>query len=276
MRARLAALARDRVSGASTLARRAARLLAAAARDDGKSLARWQRRVGTVGRAIVAAQPAMGSVRTVVALAARAARRARTPAEGAAMVGAAMRAYSARQASALEAVASRLAPLLPRGATCLTISFSEAVYRALIVAHRRGRLARAIVAESRPGREGVTIAKRLAAHGIAVTVVVDALAPALVAEVDAVVVGADAVTRHLVCNKCGTLALALAARTAGRPVYVVTTEDRRLAPALARGLSVPAVEPRAVLARAPRGVRALNRLFDLTPRRLVTAVLTER
>jgi translation initiation factor 2B subunit (eIF-2B alpha/beta/delta family) len=39
---------------------------------------------------------------------------------------------------------------------------------------------------------------------------------------------------------------------------------------------VPAAEPDAVLARPPRGVRVLNRLFDRTPLALVTRVVTEK
>src|SRR5262249_27028180 len=57
MRRQVAALARDRVSGATALARRAARLLQAAARDDGKSVARWQQDLRALGAALVAAQP---------------------------------------------------------------------------------------------------------------------------------------------------------------------------------------------------------------------------
>src|SRR5206468_3667703 len=46
----------------------------------------------------------------------------------------------------------------------------------------------------RPGCEGVAVARRLAARGVPVSLIVDALAPAAVADVDVVVLGADAVT----------------------------------------------------------------------------------
>ncbi len=106
-------------------------------------------------------------------------------------------------------------------------------------------------------------------------VVVDALAPATVARVDLVLAGADAVTRTAVWNKCGTLGLALAARAARRALVVVTTEDRLAPAALARRLRVPEAEAGAVLARPPAGVGVENRLFDVTPLRLVTRVVTE-
>jgi len=106
-------------------------------------------------------------------------------------------------------------------------------------------------------------------------VIVDALAPAAVAAVDVVVLGADAVTRTAVWNKCGSLGVALAASAARRPTLVVTTGDRLLAPPLARRLALGEAEPRAILRRATRGVRAINRLFDATPLRLITLVVTE-
>ncbi len=271
----MAALARDRVSGATALARRAALLLRSVARDDGKGLARWQQELRALGEALAAAQPAMGSVLTVVDVAWRAAQGATSTPAGARAVRRAMDGYVRRQARAVERAARRLPALLPRRATVLTLSSSEVVYRALLAARRGGQLARVIVAESRPGCEGVTVARRLAAGNVPVDLVVDALAPALAAEVDAVVVGADAVTRTVLWHKCGTLAVALAARAAGRPLLVVTTGDRLLGRVLARRLRAPAAEPGAVLRRSSRGVRVVNRLFDVTPLRLVARVVTE-
>ena len=52
-------------------------------------------------------------------------------------------------------------------------------------------------------------------------------------------------------------------------------EDRLLPPPLARRVVIPAAEPAAVLPHPPRGVRVVNRLFDATPLRLVTWVVTE-
>jgi len=236
---------------------------------------RWQQDLHALGAAIMAAQPAMGSVLTVVDLAWRTAGRATTVRAGARAVRRAMEAYARRQPGAIARAAGRLAALLPRDATCLTLSSSEAVYRALLAARRLGRLAGVVVAESRPGREGVTMARRLAARHVPVSVIVDALAPAVVREVDVVVFGADAVTGTAVWNKCGSLGVTLAASAARRPTFVVTTEDRLLARLLARRLAVPEAEPGAVLPRPPRGVRVVNRLFDATPLRLVTRVVTE-
>jgi translation initiation factor 2B subunit (eIF-2B alpha/beta/delta family) len=276
MRRRAAALARDRRSGATALARLAARLLRARARDHGKSLARWQRELRQAGHAIAAAQPAMGSILTVVDIAFRAAECAVTPRAGARSVQRALDRYLRDQPRALVRAMARLPDLLPGRATCLTLSSSAGVLGALVAAWRRGRLAAVIVAESRPGCEGVATARRLAAQGIPVQLVVDALAPAAVREVDAVVVGADAVTAAAVWNKCGTLALALAARALRRPFLVVTVEDRLLPVPLARRLRLADAEPTAVLRRPPHGVAVVNRLFEATPLDLTSRVVTER
>src|SRR5207245_9149822 len=173
--------------------------------------------------------------------------------------------YRATREAAARAAAARLASCLRPRAACLTLSSSAVAARAFLVAHRAGRLARLVVAESRPGREGVKLAARLAAAGIPVVVIVDALAPAWVERMDAVVVGADAVTPWAVWNKCGTLALALAARAARRPFLVVTVEDRLLPVPLARRLRLADAEPTAVLRRPPHGVAVVNRLFEATP-----------
>jgi len=276
IRREAAALARDRTSGATLLARRAARLLGVAARDDGKSLTGWQQDLHAASALVAAAQPAMASLLTVVDVALCAAEGARSAAEGAAAVRRALRDHRARQPVALAAAAARAAGLLPPRALCLTLSSSEAVFRTLVTARRLGRLGAVVVAESRPGLEGVALARRLGARRIPVTVIVDAAAPAAVGSVSAVVVGADAVTPEGVWNKCGTLGVSLAARAARCRVYVVTTEDRLVPRSLACCLRVPEAQPTAVLRARPPGVRAVNRLFDVTPLGLVTRIVTER
>ena len=87
-----------------------------------------------------------------------------------------------------------------------------------------------LVAESRPGREGVGVAERLAEDGDAsVTLTTDAAFPAELRqfEAGALVVGADRVLPDgRVVNKVGTHGSALAARAAGIPCYVVAASDK--------------------------------------------------
>src|SRR3989454_12672694 len=117
------------------------------------------------GEGLMAAQPVMGSVLTVVDLAWRAGEEATTVREGARAMRRAMERYLRWQPGAIARVAGRLPGLLPRDAACLTLSSSEVVYRALLAARHRGRLARVMIAESRPGGEGVATAPRRARRG---------------------------------------------------------------------------------------------------------------
>jgi methylthioribose-1-phosphate isomerase len=95
---------------------------------------------------------------------------------------------------------------------------------------------------------------------------------------DAVVVGADRVAANGdVANKIGTYSLALAAREAGIP-FVVAAPESTLDPDTPSGAAI-AIEQRAdeeiTVPAAPVGTRALNFAFDITPRALVTAIVTE-
>jgi methylthioribose-1-phosphate isomerase len=111
-------------------------------------------------------------------------------------------------------------------------------------------------------------------------------------QVDLVIVGCDRVTAQGdVCNKIGTYLKALAARDNGVPFYVAmptSTLDLTLRNGL---LEIPIEERSArevthVTGRtasgdvlevqvAPDGTRAANPAFDVTPARLVTALITE-
>ena len=99
---------------------------------------------------------------------------------------------------------------------------------------------------------------------------------------DAVVVGADRIAANGdVINKVGTYPLALAAARAGIP-FVVVAPESTVDPATASGDEIE-VETRhadEVLhvgghPVAPVGASALNLAFDITPRDLVTAIVTE-
>ena len=121
--------------------------------------------------------------------------------------------------------------------------------------------------------------------GIPYRIVVDAAAGSLFASgsIDAVVVGADRIAANGdVANKIGTYSLAVLAAAHGVPFYVAaptTTVDT----ATASGADIP-IELRsdaeitelAGTRVAPGGAAVYNPAFDVTPARLVTALITER
>lgn len=135
-----------------------------------------------------------------------------------------------------------------------------------------------VVAESRPGGEGVGVAEELgSAHSV--TVVADAGVASALREhaIDAVLVGADTVFRDgSVLNKVGTRSAAIAAAYEGIPTHVVAA-SAKISP------EHPASADREAQAGSDfsdvdgeSAIDVWNPTFDVTPSELVTGICTER
>ncbi|MFC7021211.1 MULTISPECIES: NUDIX domain-containing protein [Haloarcula] len=139
---------------------------------------------------------------------------------------------------------------------------------------RRADTEGVLVAESRPGGEGVGVAASLA-DGHDVTLTTDAAFAFELADWDAgaLLVGADRVLPdgHVV-NKAGTRAAALAAAHDGIDVYVVAASDKVAATADYD------LEPRGAgeVYDGDADLAVANPTFDVTPADAVTGVLTEQ
>ncbi len=163
-------------------------------------------------------------------------------------------------------------------------------------AHRAGLPLEVWVDETRPRNQGASLtAYELAREGVPHTVIVDNAGGHLMqhGQVDVVIVGSDRTTRRGdVCNKIGTYLKALAAHDNGVPFYValpVSTIDWTIAdgvaeiPIEARGArEVTHISGRGedgalhTVRLTPEGSPGFNPAFDVTPARLVTALITER
>jgi methylthioribose-1-phosphate isomerase len=134
------------------------------------------------------------------------------------------------------------------------------------------------VDETRPRNQGLLTAWELGQHGVPCTLVVDNAGGLLMqrGQVDACIVGSDRTVRNGdVCNKVGTHLKALAARDAGIPFYVAlpsSTFDFRVA----SGDAIPIEERASTEITTLPWLRVHNPAFDVTPARLVTALITER
>ncbi len=148
-----------------------------------------------------------------------------------------------------------------------------------------GRRFEVFADETRPLFQGARLtAWELVERGIPVTVLVDAAAGHLLAtgRIAACIVGADRITANGdTANKIGTYALAVLAAAHGVPFYV-TAPSSTFDLALASGADIPIEERGAaeVLAplgvqAAPAGAKAFNPAFDVTPARLIRAIITE-
>ncbi|QSG03534.1 translation initiation factor eIF-2B [Natranaeroarchaeum sulfidigenes] len=171
-----------------------------------------------------------------------------------------------------DAEAAAAAAELIEGDAVLTLSRSGTVLDALGSATLSG----VFVAESRPAREGIDVAERLAAeHDAPVTVHTDAATVHVVAteDVDAVLVGADTILPDgRVINKTGTCVAALAAAREGVPVYVVTASDKVSHEST---VNLESGDTGAVY-DGEADLDVLNPTFDVTPGELVAGVITER
>jgi methylthioribose-1-phosphate isomerase len=151
--------------------------------------------------------------------------------------------------------------------------------------HARGVLEMTYVDETRPLLQGSRLtAWELAYEGIAHRVQADGAAPSTILRglADVAVIGADRVAANGdVANKIGSVGVALACADAGIP-FVVAAPTTTLDPATATGDDIH-IEERAeeeILAvggvrTAPERSRAYNPAFDVTPARLVSALVTE-
>ena len=149
-----------------------------------------------------------------------------------------------------------------------------------------GKAVRVLADETRPFLQGSRLtAWELHRDGIPVTVLTDGMAGWLMqrGEIDCVVVGADRIAANGdVANKIGTYSLAVLAGHHGVPFYVAapwSTVD--LATPSGREIPIeerPSDEVLMVFGQriAPEGVSARYPAFDVTPERLVTALITER
>lgn len=151
--------------------------------------------------------------------------------------------------------------------------------------HAEGRLRRAIATETRPLLQGARLtAWELAEMAVEHHLIVDSAAAFVLTQnlVDVVVVGADRIAANGdVANKIGTLQLALAAAHAGVP-FIVAAPESTIDERTAGGAAI-AIEYRDEgevtswrgMRTAPSGTAAINPAFDVTPARLVTAIVTE-
>jgi methylthioribose-1-phosphate isomerase len=170
------------------------------------------------------------------------------------------------------------------------------------MAHDEGIPVHVWVDETRPRNQGALTAWELGQHGVPHTLVVDNAGGHLMQHgmVDACIVGTDRVTAvGDVCNKIGTYLKALAARDNGVPFYVAlpyptidwTVDDGLTSIPIEErdpsevygvdGLALGGHDAGGALVRAtvrvhPAASTASNYAFDVTPARLVTALITER
>jgi methylthioribose-1-phosphate isomerase len=151
---------------------------------------------------------------------------------------------------------------------------------------RRGKRPHVWVDETRPLLQGARLtAWELMQRGIDCTLICDSMAAHVMhsGKIQAAIVGADRIAANGdAANKIGTYGVAVLAEAHSVPLYVVAPTST-IDMALATGDEIP-IEERAAeevtegfgRRTAPTGVKVYNPAFDVTPYRLIQAIVTER
>lgn len=186
------------------------------------------------------------------------------------------------------------AQMIPKGSAVITYCNAGALATSELgtslgvirYAHHLGRVTRCYPCETRPYLQGSRLTLwELMNGGVPSTLITDNMAAHLMKtrKIGAVVVGSDRIAANGdVCNKIGTYSLAILAKHHKVPFIVVaptSTVDLKTP----TGDRIP-IEERSVeeVVRingkeiAPEGAMAHHFAFDVTPRALVTAIVTER
>lgn len=184
--------------------------------------------------------------------------------------------------------------LVPKEATVLTHcnagSLATGGYGTALgvirAAHEKGKRVRVIADETRPWLQGLRLtAFELMLEEIPVTVIADSAAGSLMRQedVDLVITGADRIAANGdVANKIGTYQVAVLAKENKIPFYVaaplstidMTIESGKAIPIEQRKESEICCFGKRVI--GPKGVKAYNPAFDITPSKYVTAIITEK
>ncbi|MDR7522202.1 MAG: S-methyl-5-thioribose-1-phosphate isomerase [Armatimonadota bacterium] len=152
-------------------------------------------------------------------------------------------------------------------------------------AHEAGKAVCVFACETRPVLQGARLtAWELQHYGIPFALITDNAAGSFMArgEVDRVIVGADRIAANGdVANKIGTYTLAVLAHAHDIP-FVVAAPTSTIDLSAADGSAIPIEErPGQEVTHvggrrlAPEGVPVRNPAFDVTPHRLITAIVTE-
>ena len=200
----------------------------------------------------------------------------------------------AEEAEATKKLSEHGAELIKDGTTVLThcntgplaTSGYGTALGVIIRAKEQGKKIKVFATETRPLLQGARLTTwELKQAGVPVTLITDSMAGYFTkrGEIDCVLVGADRIAANGdTANKIGTYTLAVLAKENSIPFYVAAPTTT-LDPSLKTGEEIPIEQrkPEEVfhiqgVSIAPEGISAANPAFDVTPHRLISAIITER
>lgn len=200
----------------------------------------------------------------------------------------------ADEEAATERISRLGAELIEDGFTILTHcnagSLATAGYGTALgvikAAKEQGKKIDVIATETRPLLQGARLtAWELMQDNIPVTLITDSMAGYFMSrgKINCVIVGADRIAANGdTANKIGTYTLAVLAKENGIPFYVAAPTST-IDLSLSSGEEIPIEErnPEEVttiggVSLAPKGVKAANPAFDVTPHKYISTIITEK
>ncbi|MSQ12800.1 MAG: S-methyl-5-thioribose-1-phosphate isomerase [Dehalococcoidia bacterium] len=284
-----------RVRGAPAIGAAGAFATVLAAQELGRQApSDFRARLEQAASEIASARPTAVNLRWAVRRVLRASEGAKTPAESVALLLAEAHLIQQEDEAANHAMARFGADLLPQGATVLTHCNTGALATAghgtalgvIRTAWEQGKLKQVLATETRPLLQGARLTTwELQQEGIPVTLMADSAAGFRVSQggVSCVILGADRIAANGdTANKIGTHMLAVMAKEYRVPFYVAApTSTVDLDTPTGADIPIEERKPEEVrgfagVQTAPDGVPVYNPAFDVTPARLITAIITER
>jgi len=176
------------------------------------------------------------------------------------------------QESKINSIYKNLSPLLSNDLKIITISNSTTILNILSIIHKKNRISKLFICESRPQFEGRILAKELAEFHIAVELIVEAKVPDYVKMADISLVGADQIsTDGNIVNKIGTKMLAICCRYFDTPLYVLADSDK-ISDLLQKQENEKSRDE--IWNSAPENIKISNLYFEIIEKELLTEVIT--
>jgi len=156
-----------------------------------------------------------------------------------------------------------------------TFSSSRTIQQTLQLLHKKNNSLLVYCAESRPKNEGILLAKSLARKNIDVSVMTDATLFSIIKKVNAIIIGADAITDKGVINKIGSYPLVKLATQQKIPVYCLCHYYKLIPPNFNLG-NEPKKPATDILKKEQENITVINYYFDSTPLQYFTGFITDK
>lgn len=175
-------------------------------------------------------------------------------------------------------IAQRTAALLKDRKTVMTYSASSTVLESLLAARTAGLRFRVVVPESRPMNEGRDMMIALSKAFVPVLYMTDAAAMSMLSagNIDAVLIGGDALYRNGFVCKAGSRAIASLCRAGKVPLYGLCGTEKIVPRALSGRFVIADKPARELTDFKGRSAKVENRYFEIVPVRMFTGIVTDR